>query len=118
MADDARAYLWDVRRAAEAIETFTAGFDAEAYARNALVRSAVERQFEIIGEALNRLSKVNPDLAQRVPDLRAIIGFRNVLIHGYAAVDHGRVWRIRETVLSPLKAIVSELLAELDPPNA
>lgn len=64
--------------------------------------SAVERQFEIIGEALKRLSRVNPDLAQRVPDLREIVNFRNLLIHGYAAIDHAQVWRIAETLLPAL----------------
>ncbi len=69
--------------------------------KNALVRAAVERQFEIIGEALNQLSKVSPELARQVPNLREIIGFRNVLIHGYAAVDDARVWQITETSRPP-----------------
>jgi uncharacterized protein with HEPN domain len=59
----------------------------------------VERQFEIIGEALNRLLKEAPDLANRVPDLARIVGFRNVLIHGYAVIDDGRVWEIVTTLL-------------------
>jgi uncharacterized protein with HEPN domain len=58
MQHDPRAYLWDVQQAAEAIDEFTAGLDAARYAENALVRAAVERQFRIIGEALNRLSQV------------------------------------------------------------
>src|SRR5262245_12832525 len=82
MERDPRAYLWDVQQAANAIEQFTAGLDAADYAQNALVRAAVERQFEIIGEALNRLSKVSPALARQVPNLREIVGFRNMLIHG------------------------------------
>jgi uncharacterized protein with HEPN domain len=82
MERDPRAYLWDVQQAANAIEQFIAGLDAAAYAQSALVRAAVERQFEIIGEALNQLSKVSPELARQVPNLREIIGFRNVLIHG------------------------------------
>ena len=56
MDRDPRAYLWDVQQAANAIEQFTAGLDAAGYAQNALVRAAVEPQFEIIGEALNQLS--------------------------------------------------------------
>jgi uncharacterized protein with HEPN domain len=118
MPHDPRAYLWDVQQAAEAIDAFTAGLDAANCVQNPLVRAAVERQFEIIGEALNRLSKVAPDLAKRVPDLRAIIGFRNVLIHGYAVIDHSRVWHIRETLLPKLHAAVCTLLADLGPPDA
>jgi uncharacterized protein with HEPN domain len=118
MERDPRAYLWDVQQAAEAIGQFVAGLDAAGYAKNALVRAAVERQFEIIGEALNRLLKIAPDLARKVPHLREIIGFRNVLIHGYAVIDHARVWRIAETLLPGLHETVSALLAELGPPDA
>ena len=53
MERNPRAYLWDVLQAADAIDRFSAGLDAVGYAENALVRSAVERQFEIIGEALH-----------------------------------------------------------------
>lgn len=61
-----------------------------------MLRSAVERQFEIIGEALSQLARADPTLAERVPDLRRIIGFRNVLIHGYDRVDAAAVWRVVE----------------------
>jgi uncharacterized protein with HEPN domain len=75
----------------------------------------VERKFEIIGEALNQLSKLSPEIAQRVPHLREIIGFRNILVHGYALIDHGPVWRIIQTSLPGLHTTVSALLAELSP---
>jgi len=117
MLRDPRAYLWDVQQAAESIETFAAGFDAAHYARDALVRAAVERQFEIIGEALSQLVKSSPDLARRVPHLRDIVAFRNVLIHGYAVIDHARVWHVREAWLPGLHATVSALLAELGSPD-
>ncbi len=110
MLRDPRAYLWDVERAAESIETFAAGSDAAHYARDALVRAAVERQFEIIGEALSRLVKSSPDLAQLVPHLRDIIAFRNVLIRCYATIDHARVWHVREAWLPSLHATISALL--------
>jgi uncharacterized protein with HEPN domain len=50
-----------------------------------------------------------------VPELREIVGFRNVLIHGYATVDNARVWQIAETSLPGLRQAVSALLAELGP---
>ena len=65
MQRDPRAFLWDVQQAAGAITEFTAGLDAAGYRASPLIRSAVERQFEIIGEALNQLSKVSPDLARQ-----------------------------------------------------
>lgn len=117
MDRDPRAYLWDVQQAADAIEQFVAGLDAVSYAENKLVRAAVERQFEIIGEALKQLLKASPELARQVPDVRGIISFRNVLIHGYARVDHARVWQITQTSLPDLREAVSALLAELGPPD-
>lgn len=77
----------------------------------------MERQFEIIGEALNRLSKEAPNIANRVPDLKKIVGFRNLLIHGYAVIDDGRVWEIVTSMLPALRATVMALLTELTPPD-
>ena len=59
MQRDPRAFLWDVREAALAIQSFIAGMDAAAYAANGMAQAAVERKFEIIGEALNQLSKLD-----------------------------------------------------------
>ena len=118
MDHDPRAFPWDVAQAANAITDFTKGVDEAGYGSNALVRAAVERQFEIIGEALNRLSKTAPELARRVPDLRNIVSLRNVLIHGYASIDRARVWRVVESLLPGLRATVTALLAELGPPDA
>ena len=115
MRRDARAYLWDIQKAAESIVTFVAGLDAQIYADSEIVHSAVERKFEIIGEALGQLSKLDPILASRIPDIRDIIAFRNVLIHGYAAVEHDRVWHIAETSLPGLLTAVTAILDELGP---
>ncbi len=76
---------------------------------------AVERKFEIIGEALGQLLKLDPVLAQRIPDLRHIIAFRNLLIHGYAAIEHTRVLRIVESSLPGLTDCGAVLLDELGP---
>jgi uncharacterized protein with HEPN domain len=115
MQRDVRSYLWDVQNAADSIRAFIAGLNAATYAETDVVHSAVERKFEIIGEALNQLSKLDPVLARRIPDISEIIAFRNVLIHGYAAVVHGRVWRIAEESLPGLCAAVAVLLDELGP---
>lgn len=114
MQRDPRAWLWDVREAADAIKQFTAGLDADSYSGTPLVYSAVERKFEIIGEALNQLSKVMPELAPRIPHLPQIVAFRNQLIHGYARVDHDTVWDVIDHALPALKTAVDELLQELD----
>ena len=116
MEHDSRAYLWDVRDAADAILDFVAGIDLKTYADTPVIHSAVERKFEVIGEALNRLSKADPALAGRIPELAGIVAFRNVLIHGYARVEHARVWRIVQESLPALLANASKLLDELGQP--
>lgn len=113
MRRDARAYLWDIEQAADAIARFVAGMDSGSYAEAELVRAAVERKFEIIGEALAQLARNDPELAGRIPDFREIIAFRNILIHGYAAIEHGRVWRVAQSSLPQLRAAVAALLQEL-----
>ena len=112
MRRDARAYLWDIQQASDAIMRFLDGLDAATFAENELVYSAVERKFEIIGEALGQLSKIDPDMAQRIPNMRDIIAFRNVLIHGYASIEHRRVWDIAQCSLPGLRTVVKELLEE------
>jgi len=76
-----------------------------------MLRAAVEREFEIIGEALARLAKQDEGLASRIGEHRRIIAFRNILIHGYADVDDRLVWDIVETKLPALRREVAALLA-------
>lgn len=113
MRRDPRAYLWDARHAVDSIAAFVRGRSLADYDSDELLRSAVERKFEIAGEALNQLSKIDGELAARVPGLRQIVGFRNILIHGYAHVDNVLVWQaIGE--LPELRAVLVGLLEELD----
>jgi len=72
----------------------------------------VERQFEIIGEALTRLARLDEAIAQRISEYRRIIAFRNILVHGYAQVDDRLVWDIVETKLDALRGEVTSLLEE------
>jgi uncharacterized protein with HEPN domain len=113
MQRDPRAFLWDVRESALAIQSFTAGMDAAAYVANNMAQAAVERKFEIIGEALNQLAKLDTPLAARIPDLPQIVAFRNQLIHGYATVNVSTVWNVTQNALPPLLDAVQNLLDEL-----
>ena len=81
-------------------------------ATTSLLRSAVERQFEIIGEALHQLSRQDQELARRIPDLPRIVAFRNRLIHGYSLIDHDVVWNTVTTELPALRERLDELLTE------
>jgi len=94
MRPEARKCLYDLLQAGENILRFTEGKDRAAYSADDVLRSAVERQFEILGEALNRLTRFDSDLAQQIPEHERVIAFRNVLAHGYDAVDDTVVWDI------------------------
>lgn len=111
---EAKTLLYDIRKAARLIGDFTAGRTFDGYDLDPMLRSAVERQFEIIGEALNKLSKLDPAIASQVPEYQKIISFRNALIHGYAAVQNEVVWGVMETKLPGLLAAVEGLLGEED----
>ena len=115
MRPDPRILLADADRAAADIVRFTDGMNREAYVGDARTQAAVERKFEIIGEALNRLHRDCPEIAERIPPLREVVDFRNLLIHGYAAVIPDRVWDYAQNDLPELHRIVRELLAELGP---
>lgn len=103
-------YLYDIQHAANALAEFIQGTTWPDYESNAMLRAAVERQFEIIGEALAQLAKRDPTLAACIAEHQRIIAFRNVLIHGYAEVDDRLVWDVAQTRLPQLRQQVDELL--------
>jgi uncharacterized protein with HEPN domain len=109
--DDPRTYLWDALSAADLVRQFVSGRSLDDYERDPMLRSAVERQLEIVGESLNRLSKAAPDVAGGIPDLRRLVAFRNILVHGYANVDNALVWQLVEGRLPELETIVRALLS-------
>jgi uncharacterized protein with HEPN domain len=73
-------------------------------------RSALERELQIIGEALIGLEKVAPAVAARIPEYQNIIGFRHVLVHGYDSLDPMTIWNVVETKLESLAQKIKSLL--------
>lgn len=110
ISNDAAAFLWDAQRAAGFIAQFAAGRTYDDYLEDVMFRSAVERQFQIIGEALAGLRRLDPALATQVPDLAQIIAFRNVLVHDYTAIKNETVWDVIRDDLPRLQAVLTELL--------
>jgi uncharacterized protein with HEPN domain len=108
---ESKKHLFDIQQAAYLVSEFTRGKTLASYRDDPYLRSAVERQFEIIGEALHRLSRSDPETIGRVSEYRRIIAFRNVLIHGYDALSHDVVWDIILTKLPLLQREVEELMA-------
>ncbi|HEV2840628.1 MAG TPA: DUF86 domain-containing protein [Chthoniobacterales bacterium] len=102
--------LLDVREAGESILQHTAGKSLAEYTADRFFRRAVEREFEIIGEALNRIDRLDPPVAKRISELRPIVDFRNRIIHGYDTVDDTLVWGIVERHLPVLINEIADLL--------
>jgi uncharacterized protein with HEPN domain len=113
MQRDERAYLNDVIEACEAIEHALADQDLTAYRSNRLIRSAVEREFIIVGEAMAALSRLSPRLFEQITHARRIVDFRNQLAHQYSDVDDTIVWLIAQYDAPVLRAECAALLGDL-----
>jgi len=109
MPRDPQALIGDALEAVELVRLFTRGKTYQDYLGDVMLRSAVERQLEITGEALNQLSHVSPESSAALPDLRQIIAFRNILVHGYANVDNALVWGIVQERLDALKTSLDKV---------
>lgn len=112
MQRDERAYLNDIIEACAAIENAAADLDLATYRASRLVRSAVEREFIIVGQAVSALSKLSPRTFARITHARRVVDFRNQLTHAYPMVDDAVVWLIAEHDVPVLRAECAELLSE------
>lgn len=114
MRSDSRKLLFDIVSAAEAIRQFCHERNEREYDADLMLRSACERQFEIIGEAMARLRDRHEPVFDRITDGAVIIGFRNRLIHGYDTVDSRIVWQVIQERLIPLAGVAQRVLDDLD----
>ena len=112
MQPEIRQYLNDILDAASLLNNFTTGKSFVDYTSDPLLRSATERQFEIIGEAISRLARIDEPTAARITDYQQIISFRNILIHEYDSVENQVVWDVLQTWLPVLVFEVEALLRE------
>jgi uncharacterized protein with HEPN domain len=110
MKGEVRKNFIDVLHAAEEIMGFVKNMDFQAYSDSTVTQRAVERNFEIIGEALNRIKKFDPETLASISEHYRIIGFRNILIHGYDTVDEMMVWDAIENHLPLLIGETKNLL--------
>jgi uncharacterized protein with HEPN domain len=99
MQHDVEKLVFDLRTAADDIQQFVTGLSFDEYHVNKLVKAAVERKFEIIGEALNRLQRLSPETATAIHEHDKIIAFRNLVIHGYDVVSDPIVWDVIQNKL-------------------
>ena len=102
-------YLFDIRESIKSINDFIGETrDFAHYQKNKLVRRAVERELEIIGEATNRILSIDQDI--EISDSRRIVDLRNLVIHGYDKVDDVIIWGILARDIPKLKIQVEALL--------
>ena len=110
MNDKTRKLLFDVLDSGRAIQHWRLGRSYAEYLSDRQFRRAVEREFEIIGEALNRLGQEDAGVASQVAELPRIVAFRNRIIHGYDSVDDATVWGVMEKHLPSLVLQAENLL--------
>lgn len=108
MKSEARQRLFDVLEACRAVGRFARGKDFAAYQNDEMLRAAVERKLEVIGEAFTKLEDIAPEIARRFPELRKIVGLRNRIIHGYDSVDDEIIWDVAKNKLPALRRQVEE----------
>lgn len=113
MPRDARAYIADIIDSCDAIAVAMNGIDLNAYKANRLVRSAVKREFTIIGEAMSVLSRNAPGLFASITNARRIVDFRNQLAHQYPTVNDVLVWGIADRDVPTLREECVALMHDL-----
>lgn len=104
-----KKYLFDIRESIESIEKYLGDKrDFNIYMADKMLRRAVEREFEIIGEAMNRIEKLDSSI--EISSKRQIISMRNRVIHGYDKIDNEIVWGTIVRHLPTLKIEIENLL--------
>ena len=115
MKREALKRLLDALQAIRSIEAFTADQALATFLENDLLQAAVERKFEIIGEALKHAHSADPSVLELVPELPRVISTRNRIIHIYEGVDHMILWDAIQNELPSLKARLESVLGEDQP---
>lgn len=99
----------DILQAVQEIETFCHGKTFHDFQQERGLQLIVERELEIIGEALARMRRDHPDLADQIHDIHKIVGLRNVLAHGYDVLEHEILWDTIENKIPTLKRDIQML---------
>ena len=110
MNDNIKKYILDIKESVSSIEEFLGDIsDFKMYQNNKMLKRAVEREFEIIGEAMNRIEKLDSIIA--ISSKHQIISMRNRVIHGYDKIDDEIIWGTIIRHLPILKKEISVLIA-------
>jgi len=105
--------LFDVLDRSQAVRDATAGRTLDDYRRDRVLRSAVERELEVLGEAVRQAIRLDPTLEASIPDAKQVVAFRNWLAHAYADIDEEIVWAIVQHDVPKLERDVRALYERL-----
>ena len=105
-------YLYDIKIAIDEIDSYFENEprNFENYIQNSLLKRAIERNLEIIGEAINRILKEDPSFP--IENAKRIIGLRNQIIHGYDSISDENIWGIVTLYLPKLKSEIHSLISK------
>jgi len=112
MARDPAKYLEDILSAAEDVFQYSRGKTIDDYRCDTMMKAAIERKLEIMGEAICQLEEHRPDWVERISEYRRIVGFRNRLAHGYFTINDAAVWDVVQHKLAVLVIEVEALLKQ------
>ena len=112
MRRDPKCFLWDIQQATEAILEFVSGKSFQEYEQQRLLRSAVERELVLIGEATNRLAHHDTQLGSQISNHQKIISLRNIIAHEYDQVRNELIWAVIDEDLPTLLNEVTALLEQ------
>lgn len=105
-----KKFLYDIKESIDSIENYLGERrDFNIYISNKMLRRAIEREFEIIGEALNRIEKIDSTI--NISSKKQIISMRNRVIHGYDKIDNEIIWGTIIRHLPKLKEEIEFLLS-------
>ena len=105
-------WIYDIDFALNEIESYFEGEEKNffVYKENVMLKRAIERDLEIIGEAINRILKRDPLFESKIKDAKAIIGLRNQVIHAYDNISDENIWSILINHIPKLRVDINELL--------
>jgi uncharacterized protein with HEPN domain len=105
-----KKYLYDIVNCSEFVLQLTKEKTVDDYKNDRVFRSALERELQVIGEAMLQLDHISPETVEKTSEHRNIIGFRHVLVHGYDSLDPDTVWNVVEIKIEILLNQAKELL--------
>ena len=110
MRHDPKTYLWNIQEAAQSVSEWTEGMSFDGYMSDWMIRSAVERQFMIIGKSCERLEHHAETIARRINCYQDFIAMGSTVRLEYDAIPYCRLWKM---IQENLPALLDECSAQL-----